>query len=1391
MRSCIRVIFMLALLCVTALAQDGPVLDAAPPRPPQIDPSELDPVLRQAAKVLDDYREALFKPKSEEWAVVCEACGLHPSIRSYAAEAKPFPAAAFVSLLTHPKFAVRMGALEILEEKSAQDSGFDPWQPASSESTLALKQWQAWTAKLEGKSPSAETETAAPVDVARMRALLVDLVGDDVGRQERAFETLARADMQAVAFLEQYLHDTAQLAEGTRSRIRQAQFRLVLLEALPKDDARLARDLVYGTRDQKLAAMQMLPRCRLKAVPVLAEFLPDADALIREAAMDALILAGEEAVYDLVQERLKVETDENVIHAVLRRVSPGTQRGSELIASFITSANEDLVVAALNALSDGKSSAGKNQVAAALKDSRWRVRVAALEYAGKLKVSGARDAVLAAFHDQDEFVRYAAMKAAADMKLSGAEEKITEMALKDDTLLGPATDAIVRMGVTLPEELVAVLPSKSGESLLGVLRAFGKQAGHDGEHIEWDKLNDTDSYSKNDRANAQQALKIVRTLAAHRDPDVSAMAIQILASLLLDANDKKLVLEAMQKADVEGRISLIMSMQPGPFDFRESMQDEADESATTATKEDDIFNQVLREPAPTNAAQLAIYAAFGVKIEPPTNASAVTTAAPGERLWAPMEKEFHDFLVQCMEQRENGELAFLAASQLALGGQRRAITQLRTLLPRLEAHERAQLAALLPMAPRLTAQKQGLLLLRSLLQDESPEVRADAVEATLDQDKPEHLRMLLDEVSKPEGQLRAVNIYGYSLVNATERAVTRNVIENWATEVLADTKAREDVKTLALVLLGTTGRDSVLPLIEPALASSNVWQRRAAWRALSHLEFTQFEEKAERIASDSSPRVREALAVAYLKSARDGLWRVWFGERDWDDENVPYRQRPKSIHLPEPLLPLIQKLTRDEDDHVRIQAMMTLIGHGHDLDALTLRESLSGITDAKERRQFLEPFLESSWRTMPSKWAFLLDLSEKSWFSDDEWPLMRARLAPTVKKEGVSLTRFASLVKGGGTAEVTDKAADAPIAAVSKSAEKARQLTVLFFYKPGCKDCERVRDMLRDIGESQPLKLEEHNIERSSGAELNQALSQRFKVSAELQQVTPAVFTQAGALVKTELTFGSLSRLIEKSAELAPDESWHQLQSQELAAAGKEIVERFSSFSIGWVAMAGLLDGINPCAFATIIFLLSYLQVARRSPREILMVGAAFVLAVFIAYFAVGLGLSQVVAELQAFSGLRLWLNRLLALVALILAWLSFRDGLRALRGDLASSTLQLPEFLKTRIRSVIRVQARSSHFVVAAFVSGIVISLLELACTGQVYLPTIVYMMKQGSLSAVGYLLVYNLAFILPLVVIFISAWAGLRSERLITLQKRHTATLRFATALLFLALWVVLLVA
>mgnify|MGYP001310109658 CR=1 FL=1 len=374
--------------------------------------------------------------------------------------------------------------------------------------------------------------------------------------------------------------------------------------------------------------------------------------------------------------------------------------------------------------------------------------------------------------------------------------------------------------------------------------------------------------------------------------------------------------------------------------------------------------------------------------------------------------------------------------------------------------------------------------------------------------------------------------------------------------------------------------------------------------------------------------------------------------------------------------------------------------------------------------------------------------------------------------------------------------ATSPLQAQSESDADTR---VVMFYQVGCGDCERVEGWLEELQRAMPeLAIERYNIKEPAAMCLNEALADNAGLDEYRRLVAPAVFTQAGALVRNNITFGELAALLDEAVAATNSNpegasAWATLldaQSQG-SAVDERITERFSRMTASVVIAAGFLDGINPCAFATILFFLSYLHMARRGPGQMLQVGIAFALAIFLTYLALGFGIARALAEAQAMRGLAIAFNWLLVGVALILAVLSFRDGVLCLQGKLKDTALKLPMFLRKRINAAIRESARHRRFVVAAFITGVVVALLELACTGQVYLPTIMYVHQSGAqtLMASKYLVLYNVAFIVPLVVIIVLACYGLSNERLTGFFQKHVAWVKFATAGLFALMLVMLL--
>ena len=344
------------------------------------------------------------------------------------------------------------------------------------------------------------------------------------------------------------------------------------------------------------------------------------------------------------------------------------------------------------------------------------------------------------------------------------------------------------------------------------------------------------------------------------------------------------------------------------------------------------------------------------------------------------------------------------------------------------------------------------------------------------------------------------------------------------------------------------------------------------------------------------------------------------------------------------------------------------------------------------------------------------------------------------------------------------------------------ELHIAYFYQVGCQECDRAELDLRYLRDRYP-QVQITSFDSREHAALLEQLGARAGVPEARRLLAPAVFIGSDALVLDEVRASRLESLAAKYLETGAPAFWVDDAGGREQAAGK-ILERFRSFGPLTVAVAGLIDGLNPCAFATVVFFISYLAFVGRRGREILLVGFAFTLGVFLTYLGVGLGFLKAVAALPFFAEAAPWVYGFTAALCLILALLSFHDFWQMRRGQAAEMRLKLPTVLRKRINWLIREGAGLQAFVPVALVTGALISLIELACTGQIYLPVIMFVLGVPEMraSAVSYLLLYNAMFIVPLVIVFLAAYWGTTSERMGMLISRQASTVKLATAVLFL---------
>jgi cytochrome c biogenesis protein CcdA/glutaredoxin len=351
---------------------------------------------------------------------------------------------------------------------------------------------------------------------------------------------------------------------------------------------------------------------------------------------------------------------------------------------------------------------------------------------------------------------------------------------------------------------------------------------------------------------------------------------------------------------------------------------------------------------------------------------------------------------------------------------------------------------------------------------------------------------------------------------------------------------------------------------------------------------------------------------------------------------------------------------------------------------------------------------------------------------------------------------------------------------------QAHPIHLAYFYQTGCQECDRVKGDLAYLETKYPqLVVHEYNVREN--AALSEWLGARAQVPPLRRLTAPTVFVGDDYLLEEQLDARSLEELLVKYLPAGAAEVWENWEEAASESAQQSIVDRFASFGVFTVVFAGLVDGLNPCAFATLVFFVSYLTISGRKGKDVLMVGGAFTLGVLLAYTAVGFGFYSVLNLLGDFlTRLGRWVYGLTAVFCLVLAAVSFLDYLKARRGDIGDMALNLPHKLRMRINAAIRKTRKSQAFVAGAFVTGVVVSFLELACTGQVYLPTIIFVMSMPDLRtrAVVFLILYNLLFILPLVVVFVLAYYGTGAKQFSDFLQQRASTVKLGLSFLFLLL-------
>lgn len=172
--------------------------------------------------------------------------------------------------------------------------------------------------------------------------------------------------------------------------------------------------------------------------------------------------------------------------------------------------------------------------------------------------------------------------------------------------------------------------------------------------------------------------------------------------------------------------------------------------------------------------------------------------------------------------------------------------------------------------------------------------------------------------------------------------------------------------------------------------------------------------------------------------------------------------------------------------------------------------------------------------------------------------------------------------------------------------------------------------------------------------------------------------------------------------------------------------------TVGLVIVTGFLDGIHPCGFTVLLFFIAFLLALSRSRREIMLLGGLYILGVFIAYFAIGLGIMKAVSFFEPH-----FMAKAGAVLLIAVGAISLKDGI------MGTSTLKIPGFSRPYLSRFLE-----KGTALAALVAGLLVGLCAFPCVGGLYVAIITMLTAKGVTAAgLGLLALYNLMFVLPLI--------------------------------------------
>ena len=221
--------------------------------------------------------------------------------------------------------------------------------------------------------------------------------------------------------------------------------------------------------------------------------------------------------------------------------------------------------------------------------------------------------------------------------------------------------------------------------------------------------------------------------------------------------------------------------------------------------------------------------------------------------------------------------------------------------------------------------------------------------------------------------------------------------------------------------------------------------------------------------------------------------------------------------------------------------------------------------------------------------------------------------------------------------------------------------------------------------------------------------------------------------------------------------------------------------TLGLVVGSAAIDSINPCAIGVLILMLSVIMGQGHKVSKMLFLGGLYIFAIFITYLLAGFGLLYFLAKIPLF--ITEYLSIGVGVLIIIFGFFEIKDYFWYGRGF----SLGIPPVFLDRIHKMSKNITIPGVFLMGMFVAGV-----ELPCTGAPYLAIITILSLNFDFTAFLLLILYNIIFVAPLIIILLMVAGGLKLHAVNSWKQDSKGLMRLAIGMLMVGLgWLLILIA